>query len=96
MSAAPEIVPHPDKASLAAGTAERILDVVVAAQDSHERGRAGERGPGDRLRVAHPHRQVHVHSLEGSRHPIGLEPEHDDHGREPLVQEDEDDPLKHG
>ncbi|MEX5294764.1 6-phosphogluconolactonase [Kocuria sp. CPCC 205268] len=39
MSAAPETVPHPDKASLAAGTAERILDVVVAAQE--ERGEAG-------------------------------------------------------
>ncbi|MFE7632245.1 6-phosphogluconolactonase [Kocuria sp. NPDC057446] len=38
MSAELETVAHPDKASLAARTAERILDVVVAAQE--ERGEA--------------------------------------------------------
>lgn len=38
MSAELETVPHPDKESLAADTAERVLDVVVAAQE--ERGTA--------------------------------------------------------
>ncbi|WIG15963.1 6-phosphogluconolactonase [Kocuria rosea] len=38
MSAELETVPHPDKQSLAADTAERVLDVVVAAQE--ERGEA--------------------------------------------------------